>query len=108
MEVIQWIAAHLELSICTIQSIEAMLWFTTQGKSSFCCVPSELQSTVLWLYAHSKYTRYLSAVVYRSYTMASQFAQLADSGLRCIYYMQAVPLIFTLVTVQMVVTQPVT
>ena len=41
------------------------------------------------LYAHSKYTRYLPAVVYGSYTMAvvtPQFAQWADSGLRCIYY----------------------
>ena len=41
------------------------------------------------LYAHSKYTRYLPAVVYGSYTMAvgtPQFAQLADSGLHCIYY----------------------
>ena len=41
-----------------------------------------------WLYAHSKYTRYLSAVVYGSYNMAvvtPQFAHLADSGLRCIY-----------------------
>ena len=40
------------------------------------------------LYAHSKYTRYLPAVVYGSYTMAvvtPQFAQWADSGLRCIY-----------------------
>ena len=42
-----------------------------------------------WLYAHSKYMHYLPAVVYGSYTMAvvtPQFAQLADSGLRCIYY----------------------
>ena len=56
-----------------------------------------------WLYAHSKYTRYLPAVVYGSYTMpvvTPQFAQLADNGLRCIYYIQAVPLIFTLVIVQ--------
>ena len=47
------------------------------------------------LYAHSKYTHYLPAVVYGSYTTAvvtPQFAQWADSGLRCII-LQAVPLI---------------
>ena len=48
------------------------------------------------LYAHSKYMRYLPAVVYGSYTVAvvtPQFAQLAE--------LQAVPLISTLVIVQL-------
>ena len=60
------------------------------------------------LYAHSKYTRYLPAVVYGSYTMAvvtPQFAQLADSGLHCIYYLHAVSLIFTLVIVQVLLSR---
>ena len=57
------------------------------------------------LYAHSKYMRYLPAVVYMAviYTMAvvtSQFAQCMGRQWFTLYTLQAVPLIFTLVIVQ--------
>ena len=54
-------------------------------------------------YAPGKYTRYLPAVVYGSYTMAvvtPQFAQLHGRQWFTLYILQAVPFIFTLVIVQ--------
>ena len=53
------------------------------------------------LYAHSKYTRYLPAVVYGSYTVAvGTPVYTVGRQWFILYILQAVPLIFTLVIVQ--------
>ena len=55
------------------------------------------------LYADSKYTRYLPAVVYGSYTMAVVTVCTVGRQWFTLYILQAVPLIFTLVIVQLAI-----